>query len=102
MFQTYQDAAFFQACESCVEGQKFLSDYHEFVGRYGQRGMPDRDIFFPRRCEDPGIDYRALASMLSHPDAQDPEEKERETNRVREAFVSITFAAYHCALPDKY
>jgi hypothetical protein len=39
---------------------------------------------FKRRCEDPAIDYRALASMLNSAESIDPAVKEKETDRIRE------------------
>ena len=86
-FSQHKDGAFFAACETSEEGQDFLGHYRGFVERYGQRGMPDRDIYFPRRCEDPSIDYLALASMLKTTESIDPEIKEIQNNRIREEFA---------------
>lgn len=86
-FDQNMNGAFFTACETFSDGQAFLDYYRGFIDLYGQRGQPDRDIYFPRRCEDPSIDYAALASMLSTAESIDPEVKERENNAVREAFA---------------
>lgn len=86
-FDRNTNEAFFAACEKFADGSAFLDYYRGFIELYGQRGHPDRDIYFPRRCEDPSIDYSALASMLSTAESVDPEVKERENNTAREAFA---------------
>ncbi|KAL1897445.1 hypothetical protein Sste5346_004183 [Sporothrix stenoceras] len=91
-FFAHQDAAFFEACAESDDGRTFLEYYQGFLALYGQRGMPDRDIYFKRRWEDPSIDYRSLQAMLKTPDAPDPQIKEHETNERREAFVDKVFA----------
>ncbi|CAK7221703.1 hypothetical protein SEUCBS140593_004656 [Sporothrix eucalyptigena] len=91
-FNKYQDDAFFEACKKFNDGRAFLEYYQSFLELYGQRGMPDRDIYFKRRWEDPSIDYRSLQAMLKTPDAPDPQVKEHETNAKREAFVDVVTA----------
>ncbi|PGH26764.1 hypothetical protein AJ80_01528 [Polytolypa hystricis UAMH7299] len=92
-FQTSQDgAAFLESCKEAEDGKAFLTYYREFLDLYGQRGMPDRDIWFERRCEDPSIDYRSLQAMLKTPDAPDPQDKEHEMNKQREAFADKVIA----------
>jgi pyruvate,water dikinase len=86
-FEGNPGAAFFTACAGTPDGDRFLEHYREFIELYGQRGQPDRDIYFPRRVEDPGIDYTALAAMLSTAESVDPDIKERENNAKREAFA---------------
>ena len=86
-FADHKDADFFAACESSGDGRAFLAYYQDFLELYGQRGQPDRDIYFPRRVEDPSIDYAAISSMLSTAESTDPEIKEKENNAVREAFA---------------
>ncbi|CAK7234351.1 hypothetical protein SCUCBS95973_008905 [Sporothrix curviconia] len=91
-FNANQDEAFLKACEEFDDGRSFLEYYQSFPELYGQRGMPDRDIYFKRRWEDASIDYRSLQAMLKTPDAPDPQVKEHETNAKREAFVDIVIA----------
>jgi hypothetical protein len=91
-FKEHKDGAFFEACKESPDGQGFLKSYAEFIALYGQRGMPDRDIYFPRRCEDPSIDYLSLQSMLKTPDSGDPVIKEHEVNRIREEFADKVVA----------
>jgi pyruvate,water dikinase len=86
-FEANPGAAFFTACAGTPDGDDFLDYYQRFIELYGQRGQPDRDIYVPRRVEDPGIDYTAIASMLSTAESQDPEIKERDNNARREAFA---------------
>ena len=70
-------AGFFAACAESDEGRTFLSDYHEFLVVSGHRGHTDRDVFFPRRSEDPLIDYNALKGYMDLD--RDPDEREMET-----------------------
>ncbi len=91
-FREFQDAAFFESCRDSEEGRRFMEYYQSFLELYGQRGMPDRDIYFKRRCEDPSIDYRALQAMLKTPNAPNPETKEHEINERREAFADKVIA----------
>lgn len=91
-FSRFENDAFFEACRESDEGRTLLIYYQSFLELYGQRGMPDRDIYFKRRWEDPSIDYRSLQAMLKTPDAPDPQIKEHETNARREEFVDKVLA----------
>ncbi|KAB5550005.1 Pyruvate, water dikinase [Coniochaeta sp. 2T2.1] len=91
-FTKHKDGGFFAACKDTDDGRKFLEHYKLFIERYGQRGHPDRDVYFPRRCEDPMIDYLALEAMLKTAESTDPEIKEIETNSTREEFVEKVIA----------
>jgi len=83
----HKDAAeFFADCESSEEGRAFLSDYQEFLQVSGHRGHTDRDVFFPRRSEDPVIDANALRGYLDLD--RDPQDREHETAARRVAVIA--------------
>jgi pyruvate,water dikinase len=82
-----QGAAFFCAAESLPDGKEFLAAYGAFLDKHGSRGSADRDIYFPRRSEDPSIDYRSFVAFLSMADAVNPEVREEELNHKRNAAV---------------
>jgi rifampicin phosphotransferase len=76
---------FFAACADSDDGREFLADYQEFLQVSGHRGHQDRDTFFPRRSEDPSIDYNALKGYIDLD--RDPEDRERETLARRKAAI---------------
>ena len=82
-FKDYEGAKFFEAIKTVDGGQELLEQYNKFLETYGHRGHSDRDIYFKRRVEDPGLDYNALKPMLSGvlddgPRMADPEAREAE------------------------
>ncbi|CAM8628076.1 phosphoenolpyruvate synthase [Candidatus Planktophila versatilis] len=56
--------SFFQACKNSEEGESFLKIYEKFVEKHGHRGHQDRDLWNPRRSEDPMLDYRSFVSLV--------------------------------------
>ncbi|MCY4513727.1 MAG: PEP-utilizing enzyme [Candidatus Tectomicrobia bacterium] len=84
LFNKHQGADFPAALQRSERGRGFLGEYRDFLRMYGCRGHQDRDMYFPRRSEDPAIDYRSLKAMLSVEQSQDPEAKEHQTNALRE------------------
>jgi rifampicin phosphotransferase len=87
-FDDHVGADFFSALEEFDEGRAFLDEYAEFLRDSGFRGHADRDIIFPRRVEDPMIDYRNFQTLLSVQHPIDPEEREAEVNARREAAIT--------------
>lgn len=85
VFAENENEAFFQACGDSEEGRGFLKAYDAFMADNGHRGHADRDIYYTRRSEDPGVDYRSLRAFLSVKVSEDPEVKEQavEANRKR-------------------
>jgi pyruvate,water dikinase len=83
-FQKHEGADFFTALEASEEGRGFLAEYRPWAEEYGHRGEADRDMIYPRRCEDPSLDYVSFKTFLNSP-GLDPEATEAETNRRREA-----------------
>jgi len=86
-FRDIEGAEFFAALEGSEEGAEWLVDYRAFVAHNAHRGHADRDIYYARRCEDPAIDYRAFAAMLSADVDSDPEAKEEEIEARREGVL---------------
>jgi pyruvate,water dikinase len=84
LFKDNQDAAFFEACEGSADGREFLAAYREFLVEFGHRGHADRDIWYARRSEDPGIDYRTFSVYLSS-DGEPPGAAEHKLIAQREA-----------------
>ena len=92
-FDEYQDSEFFDELANFDEGKAFLADYAEFLRDSGFRGHADRDMIFPRRVEDPSIDYRNFRSLLSVESPVSPEDREAAVNARREAAVARVAAA---------
>jgi pyruvate,water dikinase len=87
-FSDYQGAKFFDRVRHVDGGPELLEHYARFITEYGHRGHSDRDIAFPRRAEDPGLDYNAIKPMLSGvlddgPRMPDPEAREQEVSAHR-------------------
>jgi pyruvate,water dikinase len=87
-FERYEGAAFFHALEDFAAGQSFLARYNVFLEEYGHRGQADRDLYFPRRIEDLGVDYGSLRALLSAGEDADPRAREHETNAKRAVVVA--------------
>jgi pyruvate,water dikinase len=64
LFDANPGAAFFAEAARHPCGVAFTEKYRGFLDEFGHRGQADRDIWYDRRSEDPGIDYRALALLL--------------------------------------
>lgn len=86
LLEEHEGAAFFEQCESSDEGRAFLAYYNEMlIAKHGHRGHADRDLWFPRRSEDPSLDSRAFRAILAAGDAISPEELEHKLVAQREA-----------------
>jgi pyruvate,water dikinase len=85
LLDQYQDAEFFDAvsASSSREIGEFAREYATFLSEYGHRGHADRDLIYPRRAEDPSIDYRFLRMFATVDSPIDPETSEDQTNRRR-------------------
>ena len=60
----YEGADFFAELQYSEEGRNFLELYSHFLELHGHRGHQDRDLWYPRRSEDPMIDYRAFVTLV--------------------------------------
>jgi rifampicin phosphotransferase len=82
-FAGFAGTAFFDALPESEEGRAFAPEIDAFIARSGHRGHADRDIIFPRYCEDLGALYRALELHLKSED--DPIEMHQRNAEVRSA-----------------
>jgi phosphohistidine swiveling domain-containing protein len=87
-FEKFTGAEFFDHLESHEEGRSFLALYSDFISDFGHRGHTDRDIVYPRRSEDPNIDYRSFSLLLRDPNPTHPLEREHTVNAKRQAALS--------------
>ncbi|MFE5708701.1 PEP/pyruvate-binding domain-containing protein [Rhodococcus koreensis] len=95
--EAHEGKDFFIQVARVAGGQHFLSAYQEFLAEHGHRGHQDRDFWFPRRCEDPSLDYHSLKVMV---EAEKPpfhsgkEHKRLETTReVEDRLRSLPFGS---------
>jgi pyruvate,water dikinase len=65
LFQDHPGGEFFTVLDDDPEGRQFLAAYREFLVDFGFRGHSDRDLYHPRRIENPEIDYQNFASLLT-------------------------------------
>jgi pyruvate,water dikinase len=95
LLEQHEDGGFFAACEASDAGREFLAVYREkLLERHGHRGHADRDIWFPRRSEDPALDYRALKTLIAAgDDTQSPEAMEHKLVAQREATTEEVLAS---------
>lgn len=87
LFVQHKGAEFFKALDTCDEGRAFLNGYREFVREHGHRGHEDRDFGYPRRYEDPAVDYRSLTILLSSERHESPYEVEEKLASRRAAVL---------------
>src|SRR5262249_8954888 len=80
----HEGDAFFTELEHSGAGQAFLERYRDFAQANRHRGQEERDIYFPRRLEEPAMDYRAWQALLSGDEPPDPEANQRRINARRE------------------
>lgn len=83
-------AEFFRNCDMIDDGQEFIAQYREFVAASGHRGHADRDVYFPRRSEDPSVDFNVLKSFIQVD--EDPTLREKEVNEHREQVLEEVVA----------
>lgn len=84
LFAAHRGADFFTALETSEEGRAFLDHYRDFVHEHGHRGHEDRDFAYPRRYEDPAIDYRSFQLLLARDHPESPHELEQKLTAQRE------------------
>ena len=93
VFDANPDDSFFTALESGDGAARdFLARYRVFAQANAHRGQEERDIYFPRRLEDPGMDYRAWQALLSGDEALDPEANEHRVNTRRDEVLAEVLA----------
>ena len=81
----YLDA--FEA-EGGDEARAFVADYRRFLAAHPHGGHADRDVYYPRRADDPAIDHQTFATLLAAENPVDPLDREREVNARRNGVVA--------------
>jgi rifampicin phosphotransferase len=94
-FNEHQNGDFLRALEQHDEGRAWLATYQALLEKSGHRGHADRDFYFPRRIEDPALDYRAFKSFMTVDESHDPEHTEAQSNQRREAAHADVIANLH-------
>jgi rifampicin phosphotransferase len=90
--EDHQDGDFFDHLRTFDDGRCFMADYDAFIAKWGHRGHADRDLIYPRRADDPSIDYRAFKLLLATDEVFDPEANEREISQQREQTLAEVLA----------
>lgn len=85
LFESSPGREFFDRLETCEAGKAFKAKYDVFAAEHGPRGHEDRDIYFTRRAEDPGVDYRMLAAFLAVDPDHDPAKLEEAARQRKQA-----------------
>lgn len=88
LFDANEGNAFFEALKGSDAGLAFLDRYEAFAQANQHRGQEERDIYFPRRLEDPAMDYRAWQALLSSEEQLDPEGNEHKINARRDEVLA--------------
>jgi phosphohistidine swiveling domain-containing protein len=83
LFHQESGQKFFATLEETELGREFLAEYEKFLAKHGHRGHQDRDLWYPRRSEDPQIDFQAFRALLLA-DAPSPEINEKRLIATRE------------------
>lgn len=100
--ETEEPEEFFRRLQDTPGGREFEAYYHEvLLGPHPHRGHADRDLWFPRRHEDPGLDFRTFRTLVAAGDSPSPEEiehrliaqREQTTREVVENFRSRPLGA---------
>lgn len=77
LFEAHPGREFFERAAESDEGRQFLELYRsELIVPHGHRGHADRDIWYSRRVEDPGLDYQAFRSFIAASDGPTPDDLE--------------------------
>ncbi len=87
-FEQHEGAAFFEALTMSEEGRAFLADYEPWNRQFGHRGEADRDMIYPRRSEDPGLDYQAIRAFLRADASISPDDLWQQTKVKRESALN--------------
>ena len=84
LFEQNPSEAFFERVAADPRFAAFHAQYQRFLDEYGHRGHADRDIWYDRRCENPVLDYDALATLMQT-EGVDHEATERRLIAQRQA-----------------
>jgi pyruvate,water dikinase len=90
LLRTSDPESFFARLSETTEGRAFKDKYDAFLADFGQRGHADRDLYYPRRCEDPKLDYNALRILLDAGESVHPKAiEEKLIHRRLEVFDAV-------------
>lgn len=92
LFAEHKGAEFFAAAEHAADGPAFLEQYQAFVAEHGHRGHEDRCFVYPRRFEDPSVDYRNFQVLLARENPESPYEVELKLSKQREEALEDVLA----------
>lgn len=92
LFAQADETDFFALLAEDPEGSLASEMYQGIVARHGHRGHADRDFYYPRRAEDPAIDYRSLQVLLTAEGSERPDAQEEQRVRNREAVTEEVLA----------
>jgi phosphohistidine swiveling domain-containing protein len=95
-FEDGGEAGFLERLEASDEGREFLARYRTFLHEFGHLGSADRDLYHPRRSEDPGLVYGALRIVMRADLSRSPATlaaAQRETRRRTVAEATAQIAA---------
>jgi phosphohistidine swiveling domain-containing protein len=84
-FQKYPGPRFFEVADEHDPAAGFAAACATFMQTYGHRGHADRDMYYTRRCEDIGLLYDALRSIVASDAAMSPHVLEQQRIGEREA-----------------
>ena len=76
------------AASDSPEGAAFVAEYQRFLAAHSHGGHADRDLYHPRRADDPAIDHQTFATLLAAENPVAPEQREREVDARRNAVVA--------------
>lgn len=85
LFDSSDESEFFDKLGKLPEGARAAEMYEQILEKHGHRGHADRDFYFPRRLDDPALDYRLLQALLSGDGGFDPQDSEKELRARRTA-----------------
>ncbi len=75
---------FFGRLDESEQGRDFAKAYANFIERHGHRGQSDRDMSFPRRAENPSVDFLPFKALVNAPSGDtDPNAAEERLAELR-------------------
>jgi len=90
VFDEFENGEAFVRCHGFDEGEAFLAHYQRFLADYGHRGHADRDIYYLRHADDPGVTYRALKMLLGSEPVDAHAQEEQVRRRRGQALEDVT------------
>lgn len=96
LYEMHPDASFFSYLDRCIDGPKFRDLYADYLRLCGHRGHADRDIYYPRRLDDPVIDLRMFKGLFGTPDPriQEQQIRQRLEGTIQHVYENLAGQAY--------